>query len=511
MQHEQVPEAVTAPDERLDPGGQTAPTPSPTHRELLVAVSGVMLAMFVALISGTVVINALPRIVPDLGGSQTAYTWVVVANMLTITATTPLWGKLADQLNIEHLIRAALLVYVVGNLIGMLAQDIPTMITARAIQGVGIGGLVALSAAVIARLVPPRERGRFTGYQNMCWATGTIAGPVVGGIIADSPLGWRGCFLIGLPFAAASMALMSRTLRIPHQSRPVKVDLLGGLLVVAGISLLLALLSLGGSRFPWASSTTVALALAAAAVIAAVVFVELKVATEPIIRFGLFRGRTVALATATAALVGMAMLAATVYLGEYYQYSRGLDPMDAGLLTAPMVAALAATGVINGRIVSATARWKPMCLFGCAVVALGVAMIGSVDHATPVPFVALSSAVLGIGLGASTANLMVAVQTIVDPDEVGSASSLVTFAQSLGGTVSIAILGTYLGSRVASETPEIGHSLPDPATLPDALRATYQQVVGDTIGDLFLFMTPIAALAVVLALLIPGTRLRSTH
>lgn len=483
----------------------------PTHGQLLLAVSGALLASFAALLSSTIVINAMPLIIPDLGGTQTGYTWVVIANMLMLTATMPAWGKLADQFDIARLLKVALLLHLAGGILGACAPNIAVLIGARAVQGIGIGGLSALTAAVIARLVPERERGRFAGYQQISWATGTVSGPLIGGIVADSALGWRGSFLVGLPVAVIALVLMARTLRLPHIARKVEVDYLGAALLITAISLALALVSLGGSTIPWLSASSVLLGIAAVVALGAALHVETRAAAEPIVRLGLFRDRTVALAACSATLVGVALMASTIYLTEYYQYSRGLSPTAAGLLTAPMVCALALCGVVNGNVVARTGRWKPMCVLGCALVAAGGLLIGSVDHATPLALVSGASAVLGLGLGASTANLMLAVQNVVEVTEVGSASSLISFFQALGGTVSITVLGAYLGTNVASEVPEVGRTLPKPDLLPAGLRETYQQVVGDTVPDLFLLITPLLALSVVFTLLIPGAALRSTR
>ena len=174
-----------------------------THREVLEALSGLLLAMFVAMLSSTVVSNALPRIVTDLEGSQTGYTWVVVATLLTMTATTPIWGKLADLFSKKILVQTALVIFSIGSLIAGFAPSMEVLIGARAIQGLGVGGLTALVQVVIASMVSPRERGRYSGYIGATFALATVSGPLIGGVIVDTPgLGWRWCFFIGLPVAA---------------------------------------------------------------------------------------------------------------------------------------------------------------------------------------------------------------------------------------------------------------------------------------------------------------------
>jgi MFS family permease len=230
-----------------------------THREVLEALSGLLLAMFVAMLSSTVVSTALPRIVADLHGTESGYTWVMVSMMLALTATTPIWGKLSDLFNKKLLVQVALVIYVAGSIVAGLATSMPMLIGARVIQGLGVGGLTALVQVVIASIVSPRERGRYSGYLGAVFAVATVSGPLIGGLIVDTDfLGWRWCFGVGVPFAALAFVVLQKTLHLPTVKRPgVKIDYLGATLIAAGFSLLLAWVSLAGSSFPWASATTV--------------------------------------------------------------------------------------------------------------------------------------------------------------------------------------------------------------------------------------------------------------
>ena len=273
-----------------------------THREVLEALSGLLLAMFVAMLSSTVVSNALPRIVTDLEGSQTGYTWVVVATLLAMTATTPIWGKLADLFSKKLLVQSALVIYSIGSLLAGFAPNMEVLIGARVVQGLGVGGLTALVQVVIATMVPPRERGRYSGYIGAVFALATVSGPLIGGLIVDSPLGWRGCFFIGLPVAAVAFVLLQKTLHLPVVKRKVSIDYLGATLIVAGVSILLVWVSLAGNQFEWVSATSALLVALGVVVIAAAVYVEARVAVEPIIPLRLFRDRTTSLATAASVL-----------------------------------------------------------------------------------------------------------------------------------------------------------------------------------------------------------------
>src|SRR5689334_6593082 len=271
-------------------GTTTTPTTAPSeasgqmsHREILEAMSGLLLAMFVAMLSSTVVSNALPRIVTDLHGSQSGYTWVVVATLLTMTASTPVWGKLADQFNKKVLVQSALVIFVAGSLVAGVAPSMGVLIGARAVQGLGVGGLTALVQVVIASMVTPRERGRYSGYIGAVFATATVSGPLLGGLIVDSPLGWRGCFFVGLPIAALAFVVLQKTLNLPVVKREVHIDYLGATLIVAGVSLVLVWVSLAGTDFDWISGTTALMVGGGLALVAGAIYVEARVAVEPVI------------------------------------------------------------------------------------------------------------------------------------------------------------------------------------------------------------------------------------
>ena len=234
-----------------------------THREVLEALSGLLLAMFVAMLSSTIVSNALPTIVDDLNGSQTGYTWVVVATMLAMTATTPIWGKFADLFDKKLLVQTALVIFSVGSLIAGFAPSMEVLIGARVVQGLGVGGLTALVQVVIATMVSPRERGRYSGYIGAVFALATVSGPLVGGVLVDT-VGWRWCFFAGLPVAALAFVVLQKTLRLPVVKRDdVSIDYLGAFLLVGGVSILLVWVSLGGINFDWISWTSGLLVAAA--------------------------------------------------------------------------------------------------------------------------------------------------------------------------------------------------------------------------------------------------------
>src|SRR5919106_5385106 len=249
---------------------QAQPAAAMTHREILEAMSGLLLGMFVAILSSTVVSTSLPRIVTDLGGTQSGYTWVVTATLLALTVSTPIWGKLADLFDRKLLVQSGLLVFVTGSILAGLSTSMAWLIACRAIQGVGAGGLTALVQVILSDLVSPRERGRYAGYLGAVLGVGTVAGPLLGGVVTDS-FGWRWCFYIGIPFAAAAFVVLQRTLHLPRHRREVSLDYVGALLVAAGVSSLLIWVSLAGQQYAWASWQTAALVAAGVALLIAAV------------------------------------------------------------------------------------------------------------------------------------------------------------------------------------------------------------------------------------------------
>jgi len=498
-----------------EPAGQM------THRQVLEALSGLLLAMFVAMLSSTVVSNALPSIVTDLDGSQTGYTWVVVATLLTMTATTPIWGKLADLFSKKILVQSALVIFSIGSLIAGFAPSMEVLIGARAIQGLGVGGLTALVQVVIATMVSPRERGRYSGYIGAVFAMATVSGPLIGGLLVDTA-GWRWCFFVGLPVAALAFVVLQKTLKLPVVKREVHIDYLGATLLVGGVSLLLVWVSLAGNQFAWDSPISVGLVLAGLAVVTVAIFVEMKVAVEPVIPMRLFRDRTTSLATAASVLIGVAMFGSTVYLSQYFQLARGMSPTAAGLMSIAMVGGLLVSSITSGRIITNTGYWKRWLVGGMVLVIAGLTALSTIDEATNLAVVGAYMALLGLGLGATMQNLVLAVQNITAQSDMGAASSVVAFFRSMGGSIGVSALGAALSNDVADSVAaglermgitsdgQQTASIPDLSTLPAPVRALFEQAFGQATGHIFLIAVPFAVLAFVCVVLIKEVPLRTT-
>jgi EmrB/QacA subfamily drug resistance transporter len=498
-----------------------------SHREVLEALSGLLLAMFVAMLSSTIVSNALPTIVDDLEGSQTGYTWVVVATMLAMTATTPIWGKFADLFDKKLLVQTALVIFSIGSLIAGFAPSMEVLIGARVVQGLGVGGLTALVQVVIATMVSPRERGRYSGYIGAVFALATVSGPLVGGVLVDT-VGWRWCFFAGLPVAALAFVVLQRTLHLPVVRREVSIDYLGAFLLVGGVSILLIWVSLGGIDFDWVSWTSGLLVAAAIVVTAAAVHVEANVAKDPVIPLRLFKDRTLTLATIASVLIGLAMFGSTVYLSLYFQRAKDMSPTEAGLMSICMVGGLLVSSILSGRIISATGVWKRWLVGGMVAVILGIGLLSTIDASTPLWRTGVFMAVLGLGLGATMQNLVLAVQNTIALSDMGAGSSVVAFFRSLGGSVGIAALGAVLAHQVADAVrsglgalvaahPELAEQVahqtggvPDVSTMPAPIRAIFESAYGDATGHIFLVALPFAVGALIAVLFIEEVPLRTS-
>jgi len=511
----------TPPPAASDPGG-AAPM---THRQIMEALSGLLLGMFVAILSSTIVANALPQIVADLGGGQSSYTWVVTASLLTMTASTPLWGKLADLFSKKALLQTAIVIFVLASATAGFAQDTGMLIASRAVQGIGMGGISALVQTVIAAMISPRERGRYTGYIGATFAVAMVSGPLLGGVITDTSwLGWRWCFYVGIPFAVIALLVLQQTLHLPLVKRRVKIDWFGAFLVASAASLLLVWVTFAGDKYDWLSWESYAMVGGSLLLGLLFLVVESKV-TEPIIPMRLFRNRTIALSSAASMLVGIAMFGATVFLSQYFQLARGESPTMAGVMTIPMILGMFLSTTVSGLIISRTGRWKVWLCSGGVLLTAGLGLLGTLRHDTVYWHMAAFMAMLGIGVGMMMQNLVLATQNQVDPADLGAASSTVNFFRSLGGAVGVSVLGAVLSHRISDHVDEgldklgidhggptggAGSDIPDLSELPGPIRQVIESAYGHGIGDIYLYAAPVALLSLLMVLLIKEVPLKTT-
>ncbi|MFC9851944.1 MDR family MFS transporter [Streptomyces prasinus] len=514
--------------DRAERGGTSSASGAPmSHRQILEALSGLLLGMFAAILSSTIVSNALPEIITELGGGQSAYTWVVTAALLSMTASTPLWGKLADLVSKKTLVQTALVIFIVGSVVAGMSQNTGMLITARVIQGLGAGGLTALAQIIMAAMISPRERGRYSGYLGATFAVATVGGPLVGGVITDTSwLGWRWCLYVGVPFALIALLVLQKTLKLPETRRKVKVDWAGAFFITAAVSLLLIWVTFADDKFAWVSWQTYAMVGGALLLTLVFLFVETK-AAEPIIPLRLFRNRTITLASVASLFVGIAMFAGTIYFSQFFQLARNESPTMSGVLTIPMIGGLFVSSTVSGLIITRTGKWKSWLVAGAALLTAALGLLSSIRYDTPYWHIGLFMMIMGLGTGMMMQNLVLCTQNQVDPSDLGAASSVVTFFRSLGGAVGVSVLGSVMSTRInhyaedtigslspqeqAAAARSAGSGeLPDMDLLPDGIRTWLESAYGHGIADIFLYVTPVAFLAFLVTLFIKEVPLRTS-
>ncbi|BDB60299.1 MULTISPECIES: MDR family MFS transporter [Rhodococcus] len=494
-----------------------------THREILVVLSGLLAALFTALLSSTIVSTALPTIIADLNGTQTQYAWVITTALLANAASTPIWGKFADLFNKKLLVQLGILVFVIGSVLAGIAHNVPVLLAARVIQGIGMGGLTALVVAIIGSIIPPRQRGRYSGYMGAVMAVAMSGGPVLGGVIVDL-LGWRWCFYVCVPIAVVALILLQRTLHVATvRKENVSIDWFGATLITAAVSVLLVWVSFAGKAgyYEWFSLESALYVGAGIVLLVATLIVESKVA-DPIIPLKIVTERTTGLAIIASVAVGIGLFGATTFLGQYFQTSRAYSPTVAGLLTIPMVAGTLVSSMLSGQLITRFGKWKGFLIGGAILQMVGFGLLGTVDHLTSLTLISVYIAIVGLGTGMLMQNLVLAVQNTVSVRNIGAASSSVAFFRTFGGAIGVSVLGSILASRVATISADglaklgvdtsgggSGGSLDFsqlPAPVAEVIRAAY----GDATATLFLVAAAFAVVTLVAVVLIPNQALRTT-
>jgi EmrB/QacA subfamily drug resistance transporter len=505
---------VTIEQDRGDASTDGPADGGPPTPHVLQALSGLLLGLLVAVMSSTIVITALPRIVADVGGTQASLTWMVTGSLLALSVTTPIWGKAADLVDRKLLVQLALVAWTIGAVGGGLSSSTSQLIFFRCFMGLGAGGLIALVQVILSDLVSARERGRYMGAVGGVMSLATVAGPLMGGVLTDSPLGWRGCFFFGVPFSLAAIVILQRTLHLPRRRRKVKIDYAGALLLAVGISSLLIWVSSAGDSFAWASWQTAAMVGGGAVVLAIAVWVEGR-APEPIISLELFRRRTVVLAVLGGMAIGVVLFSTGIFLTQYMQLARGKSPTQSGLLTIPMVITSLVSSMTIGWVIARTGRYKRYMVVGAALVTVGTGLMATLDETTSLLLLGGYMGITGIGVGLVLQNLILVVLNAVPLRDVGSATSLVAFFQNLGGATGVAALGAVLAAHTRTSiddglaaigsdrtTAGIGDSVPEIASLTRPVLDVVEHAYGLAIGDIYTIAAPFGLIALVAVVLL---------
>ncbi|AYG83175.1 Multidrug resistance protein 3 [Streptomyces hundungensis] len=497
-----------------------APGAGHERRNVLVAIGALLLGMLIAALDQTIVSTALPTIVSDLGGME-HLSWVVTAYMLAATAATPLWGKLGDQYGRKKLFQLAILIFLIGSGLCGIAQNMGELIGFRALQGLGGGGLMVLSMAIVGDIVSPRERGKYQGLFGAVFGATSVLGPLLGGFFTEQ-LSWRWVFYINLPIGVIALLVIAAVLHIPARGTRHTIDYLGTFLIASVATCLVLVASLGGTTWPWASARIIGLAVLGVLLLVVFVAVERR-AAEPVLPLKLFRVRTFTLVAVISFIVGFAMFGAMTYLPTFLQIVRGISPTMSGVHMLPMVLGMLLTSTASGQIVSRTGRWKVFPIAGTALTTIGLLLLHRLTETSSTWEMSLYFFVFGAGLGLVMQVLVLVVQNAVDYADLGVATSGATFFRSIGASFGVAIFGTIFTNRLTGKLSDAlaGQPLPpgtgpatiaaDPHTiaqLPPAARPSVLHAYASSITDVFLYAAPVVLLAFVTAWFLREDKLR---
>jgi len=496
--------------------------PEVTVEKLWVPISALLLAMLLAALDQTIVSTALPTIVSDLGGLE-HLSWVVTAYMLASTAATPLWGKLGDMYGRKRFFQASIVIFLIGSALCGLSQNMGELIAFRALQGLGGGGLMVLSQAIVGDLVSPRDRGKYQGLFGAVFGVTSVLGPLLGGVFVDN-LSWRWVFYINLPVGAVALGVIAAVLHGAEVRRKYTIDYLGTALIASVATCLVLMTSLGGTTWSWGSWQIIGLGVLGAVLLVAFIAAE-RAAVEPVLPLGLFRSRTFSLVAVISFVVGFAMFGALTYLPTFLQVVMQVSPTMSGIHMLPMVLGMLVTSIGSGQIVARTGHYRIFPIAGTAVTTVGLLLLSRLTENSSTTEMSFYFLIFGLGLGLVMQVLVLIVQNSVGYEDLGVATAGATFFRSIGASFGVSIFGTIFASGLNRRLKDALAGLPLPAgfqpeavtadprviaTLPPAAQSGIYHAYSESITSVFLYAVPVTLFAFVLSLFIREEKLRST-
>ncbi len=457
----------------------TAPAPGEfTHRQIMTILSGLMIGMFLAALDQTVVSTAIRTIADELHGLD-VQAWVTTAYLITSTIATPLYGKLGDIYGRKRLFLFAIAVFIVGSLACSFADTMAQLAAARALQGVGAGGLFSLALAIIGEIVPPRERAKYQGYFVAVFGTSSVLGPVIGGFFAGRDTlmgisGWRWIFLLNVPLGLAALAVVARVVKLRHTRQDHRIDWWGAAALILGLVPLLTVAE-QGREWGWDSANSMLCYIVGGSGVVLFVLAEWAMKEEALLPLRMFATKAVGITILGSAVIGMAMFGGMMTLPLYMQIVHGATPMQSGFMMLPMVGGMMTASIMTGQVISRTGIIRPFPVVGSVLIVVAMLSLSTIDADTALWFVMVMMFVLGIGLGCNMQPLILIVQNAVSPREIGVATSSATFFRQIGGTLGVAVFLSLLFNSVGDKIK---------ASLTAAAKTTeFRDAVGMAMAD----------------------------
>ena len=489
-----------------------------SKRELSVVMFAIAVTLLLSALDQTIVSTALPTMVGELGGLD-QYSWVVTSYMLTSTVGVPLFGKVSDLIGRKVVLQSAVLFFLAGSVLAGASQTMLQLILTRGLQGIGGGGIMAMSFVVMGDLISPRERGKYAGYFTGVFAVSSVIGPLVGGFLVDS-LSWRWIFYVNLPLGAAALVLTQKYLRVSTARLERKIDWLGAALMVTAVTCVLLVTVWGGREHPWASGTIIGLGIAAVVFGALFVLQETR-APEPLLPLRLFRDPVIRVSSSLSFALGIVMMGAMTFLPLFLQVVTGASPTRSGLLLLPMMVGVLAGSTLSGRLTSRTGRYRVFPIVGTTLAIVGITILSRLDADSSRVHSSLGMLVLGFGIGMTMPTLTLAVQNAAPLPDLGVATSSVNFFRSLGGSLGVAVFGAVMTARVTdSLTARFGevemeregllNSPEQIRALPPGIRDGVIDALASGVHAVFIAAIPVVVLAAALAWFLRELPLRTT-